>query len=162
MKKQLLILVLISTTTLAQQNFFYTNTLQWSQVYNDSINPNNYNIHLKNIGATTYFDGELLNFNINFDTKTLENFGFITSQYPTYIQLGGNYSGYIEFKNNKYKATITEIKVVNALDPALQFNISEYVIKKGEIKTSKANQKTLDLLNKYFNNTFTYQTPKDW
>lgn len=162
MKKLIVLFQLITITAVAQHNFTYNNTLIWSKVYSINTSASNLNLHLKKQGATAYFEDNLLNFTINFDSKTLEPYGFKASQYPTYIQLGGNYTGFIEFKDNKYKVTITQIQVTNALDPALQYNISEYVTKKGVISTKTHHQKTLQLLDNYFNTTFTYNKQSDW
>ena len=162
MRILLFVTLCITTFCKAQHNFSFDDNLIWSNIYTNNVTAEQLNTFIKTKGAQSYIEDYVVNFTIKFDNTNLKPFGFKSLEFPTYIQFGGNYTGFVQFKNQKYKVTITRIEVVDVLDNSLSISLSEYVIKKNKISDKAMHQKTLQMLDAYFANTFTYKTTSDW
>lgn len=164
MKKIYTVIFTLFCLTISSQNFKVDNNLLlWQNVYNDSVKPLELENFLKIKGLNIYTENNISTFSYNFSTENLTPYGFKSGSYATYIQMGGFYSGVIEYKNNKYRVTVNKIEVKNAFDPNIVLDISEYVLKQGKIKQNKTHQKVLTLLNNYFTELFRFQkVAKDW
>lgn len=145
----------------AQHNFIVeNNNLKWQVVVTNTATINVKNIHLKQQGFTTNTSDGVIEFEKQFTLDDLKPFGYSWSSYPTYVQ-PGNYNGIIEFKDGKYRITITNINVfyqpTNTYD-----NLSDFVVKKSSINAKKHHLKALQTFNDYFKDILTNTKVSDW
>jgi len=160
-----LILLLSPVLSFAQlENFSIdNNNVVWQKVFNDSTSTDHLTKQLKLSGK--FINVQNLNNDIEFDFEyTRDDFkiyGYTYMRGAFFISNGGVCKGIIEFKDNKYRVTITRI-IVKELKP--HFNeapLSEYAVKKNQFRTEKAITESLIYFDKYFIYLF---TPKntDW
>jgi len=153
-----ILLLLLTTITYGQQLEVVNNTLQWQKVYTTDLEEDQVLNALYVKGAKSQNSAQLM---VNFATTDLEPYGFKSAQYATYIQLGGNYTATVQFKKGKYRVTVNNIMVRNLLNEEIQLNISEFMVRRGQLKTGKAHQKVKQLLESYFTDFFKVTT-NDW
>jgi len=158
-KSLLLILALVvSTSAISQSNFSVKNTmLQWQLVFNDSTTT--LNKQLKKSGFLITNQANEITFTKEFTTNDLKKYGYVKASFPSYIN-NGTITGIIDVKGNRYRVTITNIKVLNNADDNYS-NLEEHVVRKDNIKQQPHHIKTLDMLNTYFISLFTISDKKD-
>ena len=161
--KQLLFIIIVTITLQisAQHNFIVkNNNLKWQLVVNDTTTISSKNIYLKHQGFTTTTADGVIEFEKQFTLDDLKPFGYSWSSYPTYMQ-PGYYNGIIEFKDGKYRITITNINVfyqpTNTHD-----NLGDFVVKKSSINAKKHHLKALQTFNDYFTELLTTTKVSDW
>lgn len=163
MKKLLALLLILSLNQLitAQSNFTAeNNTISWQKIFSQKTNNTKANLYLKTKGFKTDKTDDVISFTKNFTLSDLKNHGYKTMSYPMYIN-SGSIEGIIEFKENRYRVTITSITMYDD-DNGNGEDISTYTVNKKGIKTSKSVSKTLNMLNSYFNTLFLIKKTSDW
>jgi hypothetical protein len=153
-----IILLLITITAQAQHIEVVNNKLQWQKVYNTDLSQEEVLKALYLKGVKSQNSAQLM---VNFTTTDLEPYGFKSSKFATYIQLGGNYTATLEFKQGKYRVTVNNIMVRNLLNEEIHLDISEFMVRRGQLRTGKSHQKVKQLLEAYFTEFFKVTT-NDW
>jgi len=175
MKNFIGILLIVFTTVTHSQNGFklVDNNLTWQKVFNDSIEAQELIKDLKTAKGFIFADPKenTYTFSKSFEPLGLKKHGYIKSKYPWYVASDGEAKGYIEFKEKRYRVTVTSIKIYAPFMVGLEVsdelkleNITYYVAKKDKIKTNKATTKVLALYDTFFNDLFTKDPVKtdDW
>jgi len=154
----LLIIVAVSTSAIAQENFSVKNTMiQWQLVFENA--PKTLDKHLKKSGFLTTKQPEEIQFSREFTTDELKKFDFVRATFPPYVN-NGTITGVINLQENRYRVNITNIKVLNDSDDNY-YNLEDHVVRKGNIKPQPQHIKTLNMLNEYFISLFTISDDKD-
>ena len=114
---------------------------------------------LKKTGFLTTKQPEEIEFSREFTTNELKKFDFVSATFPPYMN-NGTITGIIDLKDNRYRVTITNIKVLND-DDDNYYNLEDHVVRKGNIKPQVHHIKTLNMLNEFFTSLFTISEKKD-
>lgn len=145
----------------AQHNFNTDNsTLVWQKVINDTTSITAKSATLKQLGFSTEVQNNTIIISKPYSLEELEPHGYKWSGFPTYM-FPGEFSGIVEFKDSKFRVTITSIQL-NNITFNTKLQLSEYVLKKGEINQKKHHLKVLNTFNSYFTALFTKSPDNDW
>lgn len=165
---KLLLFLLFSLSLQAQVSNFTieNNNLIWSKVYNDSVSSENL---LKIVRTKGKFDqinlaNNEINFTLQYSNSDLKPYGYKYMTGAIFLQTGGTCIGLIEFKENRYKVSVYSIKInPDSEEDSKEYPLSEYALKKGEIKKIGTIRKALEFYDGYLTDVFSSKTVnKDW
>lgn len=171
--KKLIIIFLLPLVSFSQHFKVENNIVLWQKVYTDSTNLQsikNYLITHSDSFKEVKENNDKLLFLKEFESLQLKPYGYKAMSFPTYMGNNGSFSGYIEFKDGKYRVTINNLMVktirIVALEVTDQYdedNISTYILdENGNINYSKSNTKALKVFDTYFTQLFTIKEKEDW
>ena len=169
--KTILILLLftISFNLSAQETNFKikNNKPIWQIVYNDSITKIDFYNNKKNNNifqslSKNEFNDNQIDFVIKYDFTHLKPFGYKYFTSQILLRYDSFLYGNIEFKDNKYRVTISKIESIGIDDEI--FNLLDLFVKKNKYKTSKSYIKSLLILNNFYSSIFvnTENSNDDW
>jgi len=158
-KVAIFIAVIFTAFAYGQKEHFKVqdNELIWQKVYTSELDVQRLHNALRltpnynklNIG------NNIIAFEFEYEgKKDLTPFGFKKGKFPSFIWPGGTYAGYIECKEGKYRVTINSIRLIDDYNGELMMHLSEYLVKKGELRTKNRFLKITDLFNRYFEDKF--------
>jgi len=160
MRIQIFIIYLSCCFSFSQHNFNLENSLlKWQKVFHKTTNYSEIKEQLLSENFVINKDNDIINFEKSFTTNELKNHGYKRSTFPTYFN-DGTIFGFIAFKENRYRVTITQIQFINILNPDIINNISDYIRNEKKLN-SKSNLKVLNTLESYFTKSFTLNDKKD-
>lgn len=143
----------------AQNNNFKIdrNNLIWQKVYESQLDITalHNSLRLQPNYTEIKLDKDIISFEFQYEgKKDLSAFGFKKGRFPSFIWPGGSCSGFIEFKDGKYRVTINKIKLIDDYNGELIMNLSDYVVKKGKLRQQRRFTKITDLYNRFFADKF--------
>jgi hypothetical protein len=115
-------------------------------------------IYLKSKGADAYIENEVLSFSFPFNSNNLKAFGYKAFEFPAYLRDSGIIKGYLQFKENQFKATVSNIVFIDFTNA--ETNLNQYAVKKNTIKKNQT--KALDLLDNFIYNLFKNSKKSEW
>jgi hypothetical protein len=104
-----------------------------------------------------------ITFNIENESINFKKYGGKSLFTAFYIQQTNNHVVKIDFKEHKYRVTITNLTSAT-MNTGVRMNLEEYVVRKNQIKTAKTHKKGLKIYDKHFTEKFTIKetTQNDW
>lgn len=104
---------------------------------------------------------ENISFSIEKETINFVKYGGSGMFTAFFLQDINNYFVSCDFKDNKYRITVSNITSGPA-EKNESINLERYILSKGKIKNNNFNQKNLLIYQKYFEELFTVKTNKGW
>ena len=152
-------LVISMSITGITHNFkIESNNLIWQKVYDSDNSIYELYESLRQQGnyEKIYIVRDEVIFTINFESKNeLEAHGYKVWSYPSYLKPGGQFTGYLQKKEGKYRVTITNVDF--NFNGDLVENIDDAALKKGEMKDNARAKKVIQLFDRYFNEKFKFK-----
>lgn len=104
-----------------------------------------------------------ITFNVENESINFKKYGGKSLFTAFYIQQTNSHLVKIDFKNHKYRVTITNLTSAT-MNTGVRMNLEEYVVRKNKIKTAKTHKKGLKIYEQHFTDKFTIKELKkeDW
>ena len=133
------------------------NNIVWQKVFRHdvSINDIHETLMLKgDVKKLKVADG-ILFFELTFDNKQdLYRHGYRRGSYPSYLGLGGEYSGFVQVKDGRYRVTVNNVRFIDDINGLLIDDLTASATRKGKIREGNRTQKVLNVFNEYFTDKF--------
>ncbi len=133
------------------------NNIVWQKVFKKDVNINHIHeaLMLKGDVKNLRVSDGILFFELTFDNKQdLYQYGYRKGSYPSYLGLGGEFSGFVQVKDGRYRVTVNDVKFIDDINGLLIDDLTATATRKGKIKEGNRTQKVLNVFNDYFTDKF--------
>lgn len=164
MKKLLLLLLLLPLLGFGQHRFtIVKENLVWEKVFPGTVTPEEMMKQIKLTGKCQYvdFNYDVLDFCVVYTPQDLKRYGY-TPPNPSFLCVGGQCTGIIEFKEGRYKVTVFKIECYYPLDSIMTY-LNKYLVKDGKLNEPEKYEPILGYFDQYFSYIFDIMPQgKDW
>ncbi len=133
------------------------NNIVWQKVFRTeaSINDVHQALQLKGDVNRLKIEEDVLFFELTFDNKQdLHQYGYRRGSYPSYLGLGGKYSGYVQVKDGRYRVTVNNVQFIDDINGLLLDDLTANATRKGKVREGNRTRKVLNVFDAYFSDKF--------
>lgn len=165
MKKLLLLLLFLPFTNYSQHNFTVKNNqLVWQKVYENPVKKNTFFTQLANIKETNLLENTAIGI-----SGTTDWYVFKIQKPPYWASFPISYFVNIEFKENKYRVTISNVAfdgpeiITYGVKQKMDYKLNLGALDNGKLIQKKKVLSTLNQLNTHFTEKYTAkEITEDW